>query len=211
MKKKTHLLLTAVFVFTLFQAAAQAQVRRSPQPTRPRTADSYDNSYGNIIKINPLSLFAATGSFAYERVISEQMSGQLGVQFTRYSGWVTGGRPLRGYAITPEFRYYFTDVAPKGFYVAPFLRYRHTSLEGEIALQGRQFEGTVEISNFGGGVLIGGQFILGERVSLEGFFGPTVTGRSYKFTEGTTESDYDIPNFFSPIWVRTGVTVGCLF
>lgn len=206
MKKLPIPVLIVLFVFIFFQA--QAQVRRD---TRPRSTESYDSPYRNIFKINPFSLLAATGSFAYERVINEQMSGQLGIQFTRYSGWVTGGRDLRGYAITPEFRYYFTDVAPKGFFVAPFLRYRYTSLDGEITLQGRQFRGKVDITNFGGGVLIGGQFILGERVSLEGFFGPTITGRSYSFTEGTTESDYDIPNFFSPIWFRTGLTVGFLF
>lgn len=207
MKKIPNLFLTFLFLFTCGQSIVQAQVRRDSRPSRISTP----SEYANVIKINPLSLFAGTGAFAYERVIAEQMSGQLGFQFTRYSGWATGGRPLSGYAITPEFRYYFTDVAPKGFFVAPFLRYRHTSLEGDVALAGRGFQGTVAINNFGGGVLIGGQFLLGQRFSLEAFLGPTINGRSYKFTEGTTESDYNIPNFFSPVWFRTGMTVGFLF
>jgi hypothetical protein len=139
------------------------------------------------------------------------MSGQLGFLFTRYSGWFTGGRALSGFAITPEFRYYLTGQAPQGFFVAPFLRYRHTSLVGDVTVQGRTFEGTLQINNFGGGVLIGGQFVLGERFSFEGFIGPTVTGRSYQFSEETTERDYDVPNFFSPVWFRTGITIGFLF
>ncbi len=184
-----------------------AQARRNDRPTRI----SESAGYSNVIKINPLSLVAATGSFAYERVINEQMSGQLGFLFTRYSGRITGGRALSGFAITPEFRYYLTGAAPQGFFVAPFLRYRRTSLEGDVTVQGRTFDGTLQINNLGGGVLVGGQFVLGERVSFEGFIGPTVTGRSYQFTEGTTETDYDVPNFFSPVWFRTGITIGFLF
>ena len=184
-----------------------AQVRRNDRPTRI----SESSGYSNLIKINPLSLVAATGSFAYERVINEQMSGQLGFLYTRYSGRVTGGRTLSGFAITPEFRYYLTGTAPQGFFVAPFLRYRRTSLVGDVTVQGRTFEGTLQMNNFGGGVLVGGQFVLGERLSFEGFIGPTVTGRSYEFSEETTERDYDVPNFFSPVWFRTGITVGFLF
>jgi hypothetical protein len=184
-----------------------AQTRRNDRPTRI----SESAGHNNLLKINPLSLVAATGSFAYERVINEQMSGQLGFLFTRYSGRVTGGRTLSGFAITPEFRYYLTGAAPQGFFVAPFLRYRRTSLVGDVTVQGRTFEGTLQMNNFGGGVLIGGQFVLGERISFEGFIGPTVTGRSYEFSEETTERDYDVPNFFSPVWFRTGITIGFLF
>ncbi len=188
-------------------ATGSAQVRRNDRPTR--ISESVGRN--NLIKINPLSLVASTGSFAYERVINEQMSGQLGFQFTRYSGRVTGGRTLSGFAVTPEFRYYLTGAAPQGFFVAPFLRYRRTSLVGDVTVQGRTFEGTLQIDNFGGGVLVGGQFVLGERISIEGFIGPTVTGRSYNFSEETTERDYDVPNFFSPVWFRTGITIGFLF
>jgi hypothetical protein len=184
-----------------------AQVRRNDRPTRI----SETSAYSNIIKINPLSLAGSTGSFAYERVINEQMSGQLGFLFTRYSGWVTGGRTLSGFAITPEFRYYLTGAAPQGFFVAPFLRYRRTSLEGDVTVQGRTFEGTLQMNTYGGGVLVGGQFVVGERVSFEGFIGPTINGRSFEATEETTERDYDVPNFFSPVWFRTGITVGFLF
>jgi|GEM_PF-219229 len=205
MKNLPLLLLTALLLFA--GSYGTAQVRRNDRPTRIPEASGHNN----LIKINPLSLVAATGSFAYERVINERMSGQLGFLFTRYSGRVTGGRPLTGFAVTPELRYYLTGSAPQGFFVAPFLRYRRTSLEGDVTVQGRTFDGTLRINNFGGGVLVGGQFLLGERFSFEGFIGPTVTGRSYQFTEGTTERDYDVPNFFSPVWFRTGITVGFLF
>lgn len=205
MKNIPLLFLAALLL--LAGSQGNAQVRRNDRPTRIREASGYNN----LIKINPLSLVAATGSFAYERVINERMSGQLGFLFTRYSGRITGGRTLSGFAVTPELRYYLTGTAPQGFFVAPFLRYRRTSLEGDVTVQGRTFDGTLQIDNFGGGVLVGGQFLLGERFSFEGFIGPTVTGRSNRFTEGTTERDYDVPNFFSPVWFRTGITVGFLF
>jgi hypothetical protein len=205
MKNVPLFFLTALFLFTC--EGSFAQVRRNDRPTRI----SESAVHNNLIKINPLSLIAATGSFAYERVINEQMSGQLGLLFTRYSGRVTGGRTLSGFAITPEFRYYLTGAAPQGFFVAPFLRYRRTSLVGDVTVQGRTFEGTLQMTNFGGGVLVGGQFVLGERISFEGFIGPTVTGRSYDLSEETTERDYEVPNFFSPVWFRTGITVGFLF
>jgi hypothetical protein len=212
---KTLLSFLTGILLVLPLCESRAQVRRDQPPvrrdTRPTYSSDKDAEYRNVIKINPLSLIAATGSFAYERVINERMSGQLGLQFTSYSGWVTGGRPLKGFAVTPEFRYFLTGSAPKGFFLAPFLRYRQSSITGEITAGGRNFNGKVDINNFGGGVLIGGQYILGQRVSIEGFIGPTINGRSYKFTEGTTETDYDIPNFFSPVWFRTGFTVGFLF
>ena len=205
MKNLPYLFLAVLLAF--LSGESSAQVRRNDRPTRIPQASGYNN----LIKINPLSLIAATGSIAYERVINEQMSAQLGFLLTRYSGSITGGRTLSGFAVTPEFRYYLTGSAPEVFFVAPFLRYRRTSLSGDVTVQGRTFEGTLQMNNFGGGVLIGGQFVLGERISLEGFIGPTVTGRSYEFTENTTEGDYDVPNFFSPVWFRTGITVGFLF
>ncbi len=205
MKNVPLFFLTTLLLFVC--AVSSAQVRRNDRPTRI----SESSGYNNLIKINPLSLIAATGSFAYERVLNEQMSGQLGFLFTRYSGRITDGRTLSGFAITPEFRYYLTGAAPQGFFVAPFLRYRRTSLVGDVTVQGRTFEGTLQIDNFGGGVLVGGQFVLGERISFEGFIGPTVTGRNYNFSEETTERDYDVPNFFSPVWFRTGITIGFLF
>jgi hypothetical protein len=96
--------------------------------------------------------------------------------------------------------------------VAPSLRYRHTSLVGDVTVQGRTFEGTLQINNFGGWRADRGTIRTGRKVSFEGFIGPTVTGRSYQFSEEeTTERDYDVPNFFSPVWFRTGITIGFLF
>ncbi|NJL75492.1 MAG: hypothetical protein HC892_11140 [Saprospiraceae bacterium] len=54
-----------------------------------------------IIKIDPLALFAATFSMDYERVLSHQMSAQVGAAYTmqQVEFWDGLGGRLRGYHI----------------------------------------------------------------------------------------------------------------
>lgn len=203
-------LLLLVFVLQIAASIAQAQYKRPNERNRKNT--SVSGTPANLIKVNFLSPIASTGSFFYERALNERMSAQLGFQYTSYSGFFTNNERLRGIGLTPEFRYYFSDSeAPKGFFVAPFLRYRNYSLSGDIKLVNRQFEGEVSVTSIGGGVLVGGQWIFGEIFSLEAFIGPTISGQNFKATEGTSQKDYNIPNFFSPVWFRSGVTVGIAF
>lgn len=199
----------SLLAFLLIQLPTQAQQRRNTPARRP---DATTEMPANLLKINFISLVAATGSFFYERVINERMSAQLGVQFTSYAGFFTGNERLRNFAFTPEFRYYLTSLeAPKGFYVAPFLRYRESSITGDVSVAGRKFDGKATVTSFGGGVLLGGQFLVSNRVSVEAFIGPTFSGRNIDVSEGSTEGDYAFPNFLSPVWFRTGVTVGLAF
>jgi hypothetical protein len=220
MKKNTLYTLLAILI--LSTPLVQAQQRR-PGTTYPRKdnrssrtsrfSDDEEIFRHNILKINFISPLAATISGFYERVITERMSAQLGVQYTGYSGFITDNEKLRGFAITPEFRYYVTQAtpAPNGIYVAPFLRYRNTSLAGDIEYQDRKLDGKIEIRSIGGGMLVGGQYLIGDRVSIEGYIGPTISGQTFKATEGSTKKDYSIPNFFSPVWFRSGFTVGIAF
>ena len=145
-----------------------------------------------------------TGSFFYERVITEKSTAQLGFFYT---GWSIEGTRLRGFGITPEYRFYVSNSkqAPQGFFVAPFLRYQNL----ELSLDSGSNKGT--LTSFGGGLAIGGQWIFSDIISLDIFGGPNYNARNFKSTtNGTTEEDFTLTGFGS-FGFRFGVTVGFAF
>ena len=123
---------------------------------------------GNIIKINPLSLFVATGNIQFEHVTGPSSSWQLGAYYTGFS---VSGTGFSGFGITPEYRFYLssTSHAPKGFFIAPFLRYQNYSL---TATDNFGVNDKATLSAFGGGAILGYQTIMGKRLSFEIFIGP---------------------------------------
>ncbi|MBX9890955.1 MAG: DUF3575 domain-containing protein [Chitinophagaceae bacterium] len=110
-------------------------------------ASAQDGEKKNLVKVNMLSPLVRTGSFFYERKIGTNSSLQLGVFYT---GSKFDELKLRGFGITPEFRYYASEKgAMEGFYLAPFLRYQHYEIT-ELMNKGT-------LNTFGGGLLIGKQ------------------------------------------------------
>ena len=224
---KTRLLFL-VFLSCLPVADTFAQQRRTTPsrttaPTRSRTSDK-DTDHQNVVKLNPLSLAALAFSPSYERVISENMSVQLGVQYIFKRDVPFTGQELRfgGWSVTPEFRYFPGGKAPTGFYVAPFFRYRKLDVRGDVTVDvpnssggstKQTFDGQLVSNNYSGGVLVGGQWVFNGGFSLEAFIGPYFSGRSLVIKESTTESNYDIPGILtgSPVWIRAGFTVGYAF
>lgn len=157
------------------------------------------------VKIGLLSPIARTINVSAEQAISENSSIQLGFF---YSGAkLPGDTKISGYGITPEFRYYLSasSAAPNGFYVAPFLRYQaFTASNNDNNVRN---EGT--LSSFGGGVLVGRQWIFKERVTFDMFIGPKYQDWSYKVKSGTdTFSD---GSFFGNFGLRGGLTLGIAF
>jgi hypothetical protein len=204
-------LLYLVLLFTFSATCLQAQQRKPTTQTRQRVLD-VDDLPKNVIKLNILSLAVGTGSVFYERVLNEQMSLQLGLSYTNISNdWILDVR-YKGYAITPEFRYYLSSVeAPRGFFVAPFARYRNSEVTGNITRDGREIPANGKISAYGAGVMIGGQ-IIGKRLSAEAFVGPSLNTRSIKVTSpNVTERELPIPNLLGIFGLRAGITVGIAF
>src|SRR5438128_1855847 len=82
----------------------------------------------NAVKLNPLSLFLATGNVSYERAVSHNQSFQLG---GFYSGVGLGDIKYSGFGLTPEYRIYFGGhkQALNGVYAAPFARYQNFTLK----------------------------------------------------------------------------------
>ena len=155
----------------------------------------------NFVKANLFSPLVRTGSFFYERVLNDDMSGQLGFLFTKVSA---GDTKFSGFGITPEFRYYLSESsAPKGIFMAPYFRYQNFKL----SIEGGSAEGNLSV--VGGGLLVGAQTLLKDVITIEAFLGPAYGSGNVAVTSGS-EDDFDIGTF-DGFGVRAGITVGIGF
>jgi len=154
----------------------------------------------NNIKVNILSPVVRTGSVFYERRLGASTTAQLGAFYTGYSA---DGLKLRGFGITPEFRYYASKDkgAMNGFYVAPFVRYQNYTISEDIN------KGT--LSTVGGGLLLGSQWLLKGGLNIDLFAGPSYNSGSVKIKSGT--DSFDLPGGVNGFGIRGGLTVGIAF
>jgi len=155
----------------------------------------------NVIKTSLTAPFLKTGLIAYERVINEDMSAQLGFYYTGTS-FLDG--EFSGFAITPEFRYYLSEekVAPNGAFLAPFFRYQSFTVT-----DGDGTEATMNV--VGGGILIGIQRVFKDKISLSAFIGPSYVSPSFDYEDPT--QTIDIGRTDGGVWARAGVNLGILF
>lgn len=163
----------------------------------------------NIFKINLTALAFKNFSFQYERVIAPKTSIALGVGLMPKSKLPFADKiqedygdnddvsraveqtRLGNFTITPEVRFYLgKKQAPQGFYIAPFLRYAHSSFEGpyeftpsDQQLHTANIKGT--INSIGGGVLLGSQWSLGKNVSLDWWIAGPIIGSTKGSLSGT--------------------------
>ncbi len=152
--------------------------------------------YKSVAKINLYSLTYKTLSAQYEYVLGAKTSVALGLRYTpsvnnnRIINSVNSADPsasgslqsfkIGGYAITPEFRFYLSKQAGKGFYMAPFARLEKQSLRTNVVLVDGNTSNTADLKGslggFGGGLLLGTQFSIGQRVTLDWW----IAGAYYK-------------------------------
>jgi hypothetical protein len=153
----------------------------------------------NNLKINILSPVVRTFNLQYERIIKKDQSLQLGVFYTGYSA---SGTSFSGFGITPEFRYYLTSPeAPKGAYLAPFIRYQHFDIDDEGI-----DKGTLNV--FGGGAVFGYQWLFKKKITLDMFLGPVYNSGKVTVTAGTDNFDIGPFDGYS---IRTGICFGFAF
>ena len=153
----------------------------------------------NAIKLNISSLSFKNIAVQYERVLGPKISmacqvrysikGTLPIasnlsSFSNDTSNVYAGATMGGWAITPEFRFY-PRHAMKGFYLAPYLRYRVVTLDYPLSYvddnnNKQQVSGTGKFNSFGGGLMIGSHFNLGKALSLDWF----IVGVQYMTTSG---------------------------
>jgi hypothetical protein len=132
----------------------------------------------SVLKINILSPIVRTINVQYEQALNEESSFQLGFFYTGFSADET---TWRGFGITPEYRFYLSQsAAPEGVFVAPFLRYQGIKIEDS------DLEASGKLSAFGGGVIIGKQWVFKDKITLELFIGPAYYSGSVKDNDGAT-------------------------
>jgi len=124
--KNTILAATLVAIMITGSFAGTKKISKSDDPK-------------NAIKINPLSLFIATGNLAYERNIAKRINVQLGLYFTAAK---IGNLTYSGIGIDPSVRFYLSggEKIMQGFYIAPGLRYRNVTLSNEVSQYGMSYD-----------------------------------------------------------------------
>ena len=154
----------------------------------------------NAFKANIFSPIAKTGSFFYERKLNEKSSAQLGVGFTAYN---KNDVKISGLFFTPEYRFYLSGEAMNGFYAGPFVRYQSLKIEDKVAAD------KATLTTFGGGVVVGRQWLFGNIVTLDIFAGPSYNTGEVKYDDGSGNTE--IPGGFNGFGVRAGLTLGIAF
>lgn len=157
--------------------------------------------HAQVIKANILSPVFRTINVSYEQAISENGSLQLGFFYTGYKADVT---KFSGFGITPEYRFYLSETAaPEGVYVAPFVRYQSFNLEDEDTGDKATY------SSFGGGLVLGKQWIFKEKIALDIFLGPSYSSGKIKVESGS-EDEFDV-GIFDGFGLRLGINFGFKF
>lgn len=157
----------------------------------------------NVVKLNIFSPLVSTLNLSYENAFSEDKSFQIGFFYT---GAKIVSTKFTGIGITPEMRFYLgDDAAPQGFYVAPFLRYTNFKLTEELT------NGGASLSTFGGGAIVGKQWIFKEKFSLDLFVGPSYSVGDVKIDDGQSEESFSTGALGSGFGIRTGLTFGFAF
>lgn len=161
---------------------------------------SLANAQKTVVKANLLSPLVRTGSFFVEHQLNENSSLQLGLLYT---GKTWDDTKIRGWGITPEYRFYLSDSpAPEGFFLASYARYLHFNLENEV-------KDKAKMNGLGAGLIIGQQYIFKERVSFEWFFGPGYTNINLD-VDSDTKDDFETGSW-DGFTLRAGITLGIAF
>lgn len=164
-------------------------------------------SYGQrfAVKVNVLSPIVRTWNFAAEYAFGKHSSGQMGFSTTNLEIRKIGkieDLALSGTALTAEYRYYL-KAAPRGFYAAPFVRRRN------FELSRTDVNAKADFSSWTGAIVLGHQFIIRNRVTIDFFIGPSFSSHTLKVTVGSID-DFKLGSLTGP-GLRTGLTVGVAF
>ncbi|WP_207424078.1 DUF3575 domain-containing protein [Desertivirga brevis] len=156
---------------------------------------SFAQDATNTIKINPLSALFRTGSVFFEHKVSEKSSFQLGAAYT---GLKLSDTKFSGFALTPEYRIYPKGNALSGLYLGPFLRYQNYTVKDD------NNKGTY--SSFGGGLLVGRQWVYNSGFVLDIFFGPAYNSGKVKAEDGSGKPE--VSGSIDGFGLRTGIALG---
>ena len=198
MNTKSFLLLVSCFSVMVFKTHAQK----------------------NVVKLNLPSLAFRNIYMSYERVLTENKSVNIGLAFMPSRSFFTGriaddvradndnkikygNIRMSGFSVTPEFRFYTSSSkeAPRGFYLAPYLRYQNLTFKGEYtksytsndypleAKHTGHFNGKGNYSVMAAGCQLGVQWLIADRFSIDwSFFGIGLGSYKLEFTESSDDA-----------------------
>lgn len=167
----------------------------------------------NVIKVAPGKLISRNLALTYERVLSDNRSvsidlhnffrrdpiGQFSTALDEFNTdtFNVSNLSFGGFTLTPNYRHYFGGRAPRGFYFSPFLRFFQYTGTWALDYQGVNAEevmldGRLRFRGLGGGLSVGFQFLIADRVSIDwhGGLGLTVAGLRHR-------GDLDLQNVAS--------------
>lgn len=186
---------------------------------------------GNIIKYNLSGLAVKYQAIQFERVISPKQSFALTVGFSPSNSLPFKDRLIELYGndaqartaikstsfekftLTTEYRLFLSGKAPRGFYLAPFVRYskmtmsqNYSFLDSDNTTHNPLISGS--FTGFGGGVLAGAQWDIGKSVVVDLWLaGPFIGSQKASFTGindkaiiNTAGLEADIEAVDIPLW-----------
>lgn len=192
MKRITLLLIATILVLNV--SAQQREIKTSSK----RKVKEYVYP-PNVIKLNLTGLIFKTIGMQYEHKISNNMSVALGLTYrpkstfllynmmsqdaanfglSQASAYMFSTAKYNRFAITPELKYYFKKKAPKGLYLAPFLRYQREATtfnfkyteSNTSTTQSKIGSATQSENKFGLGILFGYQIIKTNKLAIDFWF-----------------------------------------
>jgi hypothetical protein len=142
------------------------------------------------VKLGVGGLFVTAPNLRFEQAVGDRMSFQITasykipttLNFGAFESVSVTDPSISGFAIIPEFRFYFgKDKAGtiEGFYVAPYLKFHrygtktntgfdYTNPQGEVIPLNPELD--LNLTTLGGGIQLGYHWILGEHFSLDWHF-----------------------------------------
>jgi len=139
----------------------------------------------NVVKLNLFGVAITNVPLSYERALNENMSAVVTISYlpsralpkfaieSQDTSAGFGNLKLNGFSISPEFRFYpGSGEAPKGFYIAPYLRYSfykastpyyYKETTGVVS----KLETAVRFNYYGAGFQIGKHWLIGDKFSID--------------------------------------------
>lgn len=179
------------FVFSIIILIALSAKMVDAQPNRRFGVKTNISSTLTVKSFNLIPEFA----------ITERLSAQVG--FYRTNNFTYKEHVFSGTAITPEVRFHLKPTYLKGLYAAPFVRYRKLAWDIPSEDAGADF------ISIGGGVCVGYQSLIKNRVILDLYIGPGFSGHDIKIRSGVAD-DFKLP-ITSSVGVRAGIALGIAF
>lgn len=192
---------TRTFAILFFCFAGNALFAQSEVNTNPTKEANY------LVKVNLLSLPLNNFSFQAERSVGKKTAVGLGLRFMPESGIPFSTTVERlvndpaswdqiqklktsNFAITPEVRFYFGRGVFHGFYLAPFVRYAHYTVDlpfnfdvpdqaGNTTTEQIPLNG--QLNALTGGLLAGAQWAVSKKIYIDW----SILGPQYGSSSGT--------------------------